>query len=101
MKIVYLAHPISGNVQGNLKSIREYVRIINLQYPDIVPLVSYYADVVSLHDDVPEERARGFKNNFAVIERCDELWVLGSVVSSGMSMEIKHAESVGIPVIYK
>ena len=35
MKVVYIAHPISGDIQGNLEKIRQIARIINLTEPDI------------------------------------------------------------------
>lgn len=103
MKIVYIAHPISGDVEGNLADLRRIVRKINLEYPDVVPFVPYYADIVSLDDNIPEERARGMKNDMEIIERGipDELWLTGNRVSFGMGMERIAAIKHGIPVIDK
>ena len=74
MKIVYICHPISGDIEGNLKSIRNIVRYINISYPDVIPFVPYYADIVSM----------------------DELWVFGDRVSCGMQGEIDLAKEAGI-----
>ena len=104
MRIIYIAHPIAGNVEANLKSIRAIVKDINEKYHDVVPLVSYYADVVSLGDDVPELRARGIKNGLAIIKKkefLDEMWVFGKVISPGVKKEIITALECKIPVLAK
>jgi hypothetical protein len=102
MKIVYIAHRISGDIPGNLDKIRAIVRRINLEMPDVVPFVPYYADVVSLDDTKPEERARGIKNDVAIMRRgcIDELWVC-SPISKGVQAEMDLAHRLGIPVFFK
>jgi hypothetical protein len=101
MKIVYLAHPISGDVEANLEDLRRIVRNINLEHPDIVPFVPYYADIVSLNDNDPDERSRGIRNDFEIIDRGipDELWLTGTKISFGMALEKDSAEKKGIPVV--
>ena len=100
MKIVYIAHPISGDIEGNLAKIRKIVREINMTMPDVVPLVPYYADIVSMDDNIPEERERGIKNDTAVLKSgiIMELWLFGDKISKGMQAEIVIAEKEGIPV---
>ena len=102
MKIVYIAHPIGGDVENNLKSIREIVREINLKEPEIVPFVPYYADVVSMDDSIEEERDRGIKNDLAILKKpgmVDELRLYGPRISLGMLQEIKVALNMGIPIV--
>lgn len=104
MKIIYVAHPISGNVIGNLGKIISIVRGINLDHPNVVPLVPYFTDVLALNDSIPEERDRGIKNNTTILRRgfVDELWVYGDWQSSaGCRAEINLAVDLGIPVVYK
>lgn len=100
MRIVYIAHPISGDVEGNLADIKRIVRKINLEQPDTVPFVPYYSDVVSLDDSHPLERARGIKNDTEILKRQipDELWLTGDRISSGMEAEREIADNYGIPV---
>lgn len=102
MKICYIAHPISGDVEDNLTDIRRIVRKINIYGgPDIVPFVPYYVDTVAMNDRVPDERARGIKNGAAVLTSgvVDELWLTGKEISPGMAAEAKLAREKGIPVI--
>ena len=103
MKIVFIAHPISGDVKGNLKEIIDIVRYINITYPDVVPFAPYWVDCHALNDDIPEERQRGIKNDTEYFNRkaFDELWVCGDIISTGMKNEIEFASKLGIPIIFK
>lgn len=103
MIIAYIAHPISGDIETNLADLRRIVRKINLEYPDVVPFVPYYVDIVSLDDTIPEERTRGIKNDMEILERGipDEVWLTGPRISFGMDMECIAAREKGIPVIDK
>lgn len=103
MKIIYIAHPISGSIEENLADIRRIVRKINLTMPDVVPFVPYYADIVSLGDTIPEERDRGIANDTAVLRSgcVKEMWLTGHRISYGMAQEVHLAESLGIPIVYK
>jgi hypothetical protein len=100
MRIVYIAHPISGDVKGNLEKIRLILRYINLNMPDVVPFAPYWIDCHALDDTVPAERERGIKNDHEFLTRgfIDEMWLYGDRISNGMSHEIALAEKQGIPV---
>ena len=91
MKIVYIAHPISGNIEENLKDLIRIIRKINLDYPDVVPLAPYYADILALDDTKAEERMRGIKNDVALIHTgiFEEIWLTGNKISFGMQEEIR------------
>lgn len=101
MKICYIAHPISGNVDENLADLRRIIRKINLEYPDIVPFCPYYADVVSLNDNDPAERERGIKNDSFLINKqfIDEVWLTGNKMSYGMEKEVALAAINEIPIM--
>jgi len=100
MIIAYIAHPIGGDIEANLTDIRRIVRKINIERPDVVPFVPYYADILSLDDTIPAERARGMANDTEIIRRGipDEIWLTGERISAGMQAEIDAAELAGIPV---
>lgn len=103
MKVVYISHAISGDIQYNLREIRQIVRRINLEMPNIIPVVPYYCDVVSLDDNVTLERKRGIDNCLEVIKRLnfDEIWLTGNSVTPGMNEEIKQFLLLGKPIINK
>lgn len=101
MRIAYIAHPISGDIAGNLEKIRQIVRAINLNEPDVVPFAPYWLDCHALDDNVPEERERGIKNDHELFSRgfIDELRLYGDRISFGMQEEVKQAILYKIPVI--
>jgi hypothetical protein len=103
MKIVYLAHPISGNIAHNLERIRIIARKIMLENEDIVAFAPYWFDCHVLNDNIPEERQRGINNDVELFKRnfIDEVWLCGPRISIGMVAEKRLAESLGIPVIDK
>ena len=100
MKIVYIAHPIGGNVEENLADLRRIIKKINLTFFDVVPLCPYYSDVVSLDDSIPEQRARGIKNGMAVLKSglINEFWLTGDKISNGMAAELELAKEQNIEI---
>lgn len=101
MKICYIAHPISGDIESNLADIRRIVKHINLNFPNVIPFVPYYVDVVSLDDTIKEQRERGISNNIAILKSgmVDALWLTGDTISNGMRQEIDIAIENNIPII--
>jgi len=102
-KIVYIAHPISGDIKGNLDKIIKIIRHINLTEPDVVPFAHYWVDCHALDDDCKSERERGIRNDAEFFNRglIDELWLYGDRISNGMQEEIKTCRRLNIPVVLK
>lgn len=100
-KVVYVAHPIAGDVEGNLLKIEAVVSEINRNYTNVVPLVPYYADCKVLDDKDPVDRSRGIRNSYVLFYRrfIDELWLYGDRISSGMWDEIKICRELGIRIV--
>jgi len=101
MKIIYIAHPISGNVKENLASIAKIARQINLTNPDVTPIAPYFLDCYALNDAVPEERERGIQNDITILKSgiVKELWLYGNRISAGMFHEIELAHDLKIRVV--
>lgn len=102
MKIVYLAHPISGDTEANLKKIEFIYNFISRTFPDTIPFVPYYATVKSLNDHDPSQREIGMSHNTEMFKRkmFDELWICSNRISTGMQDEIDLANELGIPVVH-
>ena len=100
-KIVYIAHPIGGDVEGNLKSIAEIGKHINLTEPNTVPYAPYFFDLACLDDNIPSERKRGMMNNRYILNNThiDELRLYGTRISDGMKQECVIASRNGIDII--
>lgn len=91
--IVYIAHPISGDVAGNLAKIERIVKHIynSPKYATILPLVPYYLDCLVLDDENPQQRQTGLQNGLKILSRegfINELWLFGPTISQGMKQEV-------------
>jgi len=100
-KLVYISHPISGDVRKNVKKILEICKRVHTK--DIIPFPPYLASLEYLDDNNEQDRVLGIDSALETIRRgmIDELWVYGDNISDGMKEEIKVAEDKGIPVIHK
>jgi len=100
MRIAYIAHPIGGDVENNLKKITEIVRKINHEENQVVPFAPYYLDLLTLEDSIPEERVRGIRNGTELLKRkfIDEIRLYGNRISPGMWGEIRKAQELGIEI---
>lgn len=97
--IIYIAHPIGGDVKGNLIKVGEIYRQLSLENK-VIPFAPYIASISCLDDNSPKERAIGFSHNKAIFESgcIDEVWLFGGVISNGMQQEIEWANNLNIPV---
>ncbi len=102
-RIVYIAHPISNDIQGNIEKILAIVKQINLEEKNVSPFVPYLADVLALDDTIPEHRKKGISNNVAYLKSgiVSEIRVYGDFISKGVAEEIAIAREFKIPVVYK
>lgn len=98
-KIVYIAHPVGGDVENNIKLVLSIVRQLSIEN-EVIPFAPYIVDVQSLDDSKPEQRAIGFEHNKQLFHSgiIDYVWLYGGRISSGMQTEIEWANSLGIPV---
>ncbi len=90
-KVVYIAHPVGGDVQGNIKDVLSILRDISFGCRDIIPIAPYVVCCQYLNDDIPEERAMGIVADNMYFKRryMDEVWFSGPRFSFGMKEEVK------------
>ena len=98
-KTVFIAHPISGDVQGNIKKVLDICAHIHNR--DVIPVVPYLACLQYLRDEVAEERELGIEASLEGFHRgyVDEVWLFGDHISAGMKREVTLALTLGIPVV--
>ncbi len=97
-KIIYIAHPVGGDVQGNVKKILEICKKVHSK--DLIPIAPYLQGLHYLDDSNPEDRALGILTNREYFTRrfFDELHVYGYKLSNGVKGEIKLAVENEIPI---
>ena len=97
-KLVFVAHPVSDDPTHNAILGLMMLRKLMDAHPDVSFVAPWIEYVLTLNELNPEHRKRGCRDDMVVIERCDELWLLGSHVSRGMRAEADFARSKSIPV---
>lgn len=84
-KVVYIASPLSGDVEQNLDFARQACRYAISQ--GVVPFAPHLLYTQMLDDNSPQERQAGIEMGCRMLERCDELWLCGERISPGMAAE--------------
>ena len=94
--IVYICSPYAGDIETNTAFAKKacWYAIHQGHTPIAVHLL--YPQM--LDDAEPTEREIGLRLGHRVLEVCDELWLCGGRVSSGMAREIEEAQRLGIPI---
>lgn len=95
-KLIYIASPYAGDIETNTAFAKKacWYAIHQGHTPIAVHLL--YPQM--LDDAEPTEREIGLRLGHRVLEVCDELWLCGGRVSSGMAREIEEAQRLGIPI---
>ena len=91
MKIVYIAHPYEGK-EENLVNAEKWVGYLISRF-NIAPICAW---ITYCRTNI--DREIGLTMDKQVIRRCDELWMVGGRISTGMKIEKEFAELMGIPV---
>jgi hypothetical protein len=94
-KVVYIAHPLGAghDREQNRENAAKWVA-----WAATVRGVAPVADWIVLSGELTEEhRKLGLECDFALIARCDELWLVGGRISPGMQLEADFARRVQIP----
>lgn len=101
VKIVFVSHPISGDVKENVNKVLKICAEIHTR--NIIPIAPYLISLQYLSDEVVEDRELGMAANHECFYRgfVDELWLFGNQISPGMIEEIKLAREMDIPVVSK
>ncbi len=95
MKKVYICAPLGGDVEENLKRVREYTRYaLMCGTAPVVP--HFYAHC--LDDTDPKEREIGMAAGLSLLWFCDELWLFGDEVTKGMAAELQFCKNLNVKV---
>lgn len=98
MKQVYLASPLRGDYDRNMKKAVEYSRLVS--ECGVIPLAPHIIFGQWCNDTIPEQREQGLRLGLALLEKCEELWVMGEEISQGMQGEIDFAAEHGIQTYF-
>jgi len=96
MKLVYIASPLRGDYNQNIKNAVEYCK--NACDMGVMALAPHIIFSQWCNDTIPEQREQGLKLGLELLAKSDELWVMGKTISQGMRGEIAFAREHGIPI---
>jgi len=96
MKLVYICSPYAGEVERNIRFAQEACRYAISQ--NCAPVAVHLLYPQLLDDMVPKERKIGIQMGLRILINCEELWLCGSHISTGMLYELKEGKRLGIPV---
>ena len=96
--LVYIASPFAGDIQRNTEQARIYCKFAVGK--GCIPLAPHlhYPQFMDEHEE--KQRELGLFFALVLLGKCDELWVFGDRVSTGMSREIAKAKKRGMPIHY-
>ena len=95
-KLVYIASPYAGDVEGNVTFAKAACRYAAAQ--GCTPVAVHLMYPRFLDDRVPKEREAGLKMGRRVLAACEEIWLCGERMSAGMKAEEAEAKRLGIPI---
>lgn len=92
--IVYICSPYSGDIEVNIEKTKTYCR--HAVREGHVPVAPHLMFPQFLNED--KDRELALQMDLVLLERCDELWVFGETVTSGMKAEIAYANNKDIKI---
>ncbi len=98
MRLVYISSPLRGDVERNIQKAKDYCAYA--ASCGVIPLAPHTIFTQYLDDAVPEQREQGLEMGRDLLWRCNELWIMGDRISSGMQEEIECAKKALIPILY-
>lgn len=98
MKQVYIASPLRGDYDANIRNAVEYCRLATER--GVLALAPHIIFSQWCNDTIPEQREQGLKLGLELLTHSDELWVMGTQHTQGMEGEVEFATEKGIPVYF-
>lgn len=93
---VFICSPYRGNVEKNVAAARTHARMAAIcGYCPVAPHLFFPQ---FLKDNRPEERILGITLGVELMKSCDEVWIFGNTISTGMAYELEQVKELGIPV---
>ncbi|MCI9126162.1 MAG: hypothetical protein HFG28_03060 [Eubacterium sp.] len=97
MKRVYICSPLGGDVRMHIAQAKKYA--LYALKCGMAPVVPHFYALI-LDDDRPEERKLGKQAGISLLWVCDEMWVFGEEITSGMEEELRLGKNLNLPVRY-
>jgi hypothetical protein len=102
-QVWYLAHPVRGDVEANLRNVKEWLRFLFRYDPDNVYIAPWVAEVEAMREVGEDTSAatldKALKDDCEVVRRCDGILLVGGRITDGMRIELNAAREADIQVL--
>lgn len=96
--MVYICSPYSGNTEKNTENAKKYSRFAVDSH--CLPITPHIYFTQFMDDSIPEERDIAIFMNLVLMSKCEQLWVFGDNLSTGMKAEIDRAKRKHMKIRY-
>ena len=96
MRVIYLAHPFTAPTREGMEANRKRAAVWAawaLTVKGVSPVCSWIV-LTGVLPETPESRRLGLEADKAQVRLCEEIWLVGGRVSSGMATEESAAKKV-------
>jgi hypothetical protein len=102
--VYYVAHPVGAvadgpTVEQNLARARRWFLWLVANEPDVAFSMPWMQYVEVLPEHVHGNRARGLRDDIAMVSACDGIVLCGGRISSGMALELAAARAALLDVV--
>jgi len=94
--LVYICSPYSGEIEKNTQKARQYSRFAVDQ--GAIPLAAHLLLPQFMSEE--NERELALFMDIVLMSRCEEVWVFGEDITSGMAAEIAKAKKKNMTIRY-
>lgn len=96
--MVYICSPYADDILNNERKARVFSKFAVKQCA--MPVTPHLLYPQFMDERNPTDRELGLFFGLVLLSKCDQVWVFGSMISSGMAREIRKAKAKGIPIRY-
>jgi hypothetical protein len=99
-QVWYLAHPVTGDPEGNVKNAIAWIQWLTIACPERVYIAPWVAEVTAFFGQDVDQAFydRVLADDCDVVRKLDGVLLVGGRISKGMALEAAAAEAAGKPV---
>lgn len=95
---VFICSPFAGDIRRNTQNAKRYLKFAVDK--GAIPFAPHLLYPLVLNEADPAQRELGMFFGLVWLGKCDELWVFGSCISPGMTVEIDKGKRRLMPIRY-
>jgi hypothetical protein len=98
MKVIYLAAPLGSGPEREFNRANAASWVAWAASRGVAPIATWQ-QLSGIWPETLENREKGLALDCALVERCDEVWLVGGRISPGMAIEAEHGRAHGVVIV--